>query len=77
MKRISFDERGARRIFEWVLALRQSGTECLQKNGGCFECENIVKRLRKFIGKKDADWLVRQVKKHPYFPTSRPKSNPS
>ena len=61
-KRISFGEYDADRIYEWRLAMNQGlGERC------CDMCTEIEKRLEKFTGKKSAEFLKRQIKKHPYF----------
>ena len=63
MKRTSLSEYDARRIYEWRLALNQGiGESC------CEHCDVLEKRIADFIGKKDASWLRKLVKKHPYFP---------
>ena len=61
-KRISFNEFDTTRIFEWRLALKQGMSESC-----CENCDMIEKRIRDFLGKKDVQFLQRQVKKHPYF----------
>jgi hypothetical protein len=33
---------------------------------GCPECKIVKKKVIKIIGKREADWVRRQVKKHPY-----------
>ena len=61
-KRISFSEYDANRIYEWRLALNQGMGE-----GCCEICDDIEKRIEKFIGKKSSSWTKKQIKKHPYF----------
>ena len=62
IKRISFGEFDASRLYEWKLALNQGlGESC------CENCTYIEKRLEKFIGKKESKFLQKQVKKYPYF----------
>jgi hypothetical protein len=61
MKRISFSEYDIIRIYEWKLALNQlTGERC------CDYCTEIERRIKKFIGEKEARQLQRLVKKYPY-----------
>ena len=76
MKRISFDEFDAARIFEWKLALEQ-GLEKEGKPMFCICCPPIRNRLAQFIGKPEENMLRREVKKNPYFaPKKKQKTNP-
>jgi len=65
MKRITFSERDAAQLFEWGLAVHQIHPEIIEN---CWQCAALLKRLRKCIGKTEADRLVRLVKKYPYVP---------
>ncbi len=60
---ISFQEREAMHLFEWGLGVRQIDPVLIDN---CLSCEPLFKRLRQFIGKKEADAIVRLVKKYPY-----------
>jgi hypothetical protein len=62
MKRITFGEFDVSRIYEWRLALKQGMGE-----GCCDGCALIEKRLRDFLGKKDAMFIQKMVNKNPYF----------
>jgi len=62
VRRISFGEYDASRIYEWRLAMNQG-----MKERCCENCELIEKRIAKFIGKEEVEFLKEQVKKYPYF----------
>ena len=61
-KRISFNQHDAADLYEWRLAVKQ----CIGEDSECAKCVRLEKRLRDFIGQKEAKWLQRQVRKNPY-----------
>lgn len=69
MKRISFNELDAAALYEWCLAVRQIDKNVIDD---CFQCEDLKKRLEKFLG-AEAKKIQRLVKKHPYVSTQNKK----
>ncbi|HUD02768.1 MAG TPA: hypothetical protein VMR46_01960 [Candidatus Paceibacterota bacterium] len=72
-KRITLSKHDAAHLYE--LALEHFLVS--KKEGICFECLELKKRLEKTIGQKEAKRLQRQTKQHPYCPArSKSKDNP-
>lgn len=63
MKRISFSERDASHIYEWLMMYWAGERE--GKFGGCALCELIGKRLEAMVGKTEASRIERIVRKNP------------
>src|SRR5579862_7046661 len=59
-KRISFDETNAEHIYEY---LRMYWRDDEQRFGGCHECEQIGRRLERFIGPTSVRFVTRLVRK--------------
>lgn len=61
-RRIGFSQTDAEHIYEWLL-MYWHGDD--QPFGGCFQCENLGRRLKNFIGPVEARRVARVVKKYP------------
>jgi hypothetical protein len=57
MKYIKFNENKAKHLYELAYEHFQPL---------CPECELIKKRLEKFLGKKNVNWVKEIIKKYPY-----------
>ena len=62
MKRISFSQENAKRIYEWYLAVRQISPE----ESACAYCAPLGKRLKQFVGPAYDMWIKEQMRKYPY-----------
>lgn len=63
-RRISFTERDAIHIYEWLIMYWHWVGE-LRTLGGCYTCQQLEKRLRRFIGIPAAKRVRRIVKRNP------------
>jgi len=69
-KRISFDEYDAVHIYEYLRFyweeefLEDPEWKKLGKFGGCPQCENIGKRLEKFIGEEEIKEVEKYLRKY-------------
>ena len=61
--RISFTVMNAEHLYEYLCMYWL--VEGKGKFGGCFECEDIGRRLEKFIGPKAVRRIKRSIKAHP------------
>ena len=61
-KRISFSDRDASHLYEW---LRMYWVGDARKFGGCHQCEQLGKRLERFIGPAASKRIARVVAKYP------------
>ena len=60
-KRISFDPQDAAHLYEW-LEMYWRGDK---RFGGCFTCEQLGRRLERFIGPTEVRRVRRLVAKYP------------
>lgn len=63
-KRISFHKSDAEHLYEWLVGCWGQGWE------NCFQCDILEKRLKQFIGTKEAKRIRRIVKENPYGKTN-------
>ena len=63
MKSVATNQYYAGAMYEWWLALKQSG----QSREECGHCTEAAKKLEKCIGVREVRRLKRLVKKYPYF----------
>lgn len=63
-RRISFSQYDTVHIYEW-LVMYWSHEDELKELGGCYTCQQLEKRLRRFIGPAEAARVRRIVKRNP------------
>lgn len=63
MPRISFNERDAAHIYEWLLMYWQ-GDDWPAPHGGCPTCQQLGKRLERLLGKAGVRRIKRVVRLH-------------
>ena len=60
-KRITFNQYYASHIYEMIIEHL-----CVDFKGNCGTCEEIDRRFKKFLGKKEVKAIVRLIKKNGY-----------